>query len=101
MQKVMILFLCILPFLGYSQDTFCLKVHFLYGSKPVKKYRETEPKWFGGILGGHVGIEGDSDEIVSFRPRGNFHLFAKKKNNHSTYDTDSAMRFYSVRGGDP
>lgn len=101
MQKVIILFLCILPFLAHSQDTFCLKVHFLYGSKPVRKYKETEPKWFGGILGGHVGIEGDSDKIVSFRPSGSFHVFAKKKNNHSAYGTDSASSFYSVKGGDP
>jgi hypothetical protein len=97
-QKITILF-CFISILGYSQDTTYLKVHFLYGSKPLKKHKDTEQKWFGGILGGHVGIEGDSNKIVNFLPSGKFHWFAKKDNKHSTYAVHSADNFYTILGG--
>jgi len=93
------LFLCLACSLAHSQDT--LKVHFLYGSKPVKKYKATEPKWFGGMLGGHVGIERDSDRILNFVPNGKFHWFSNPNNKHSRYTIYSYDRFYSVMGGDP
>src|SRR5689334_17119191 len=32
---------------AYSQDTMVLRVHFLYGSKPLKEFKSTERKWFG------------------------------------------------------
>jgi len=50
----------------YSQDSSCIRVQFLYGSKPNNKYKDTGKKWFGGILGGHVGIEGDTGRFYSF-----------------------------------
>jgi len=78
-----------------------LKVHFLYGSKPLKKYKATEQKWFGGMLGGHVGIEGDSGSILNFVPNGRFHWFTRSDNKHSRYTIYSYDRFYSVMGGDP
>ena len=56
-----------------------IKVHFLYGSKPARGYKKTEAKWFGGIHGGHVSIEIDSQEI-GFAPYADFHVFAHKKN---------------------
>ncbi len=99
-QKITIFF-CFIAVLIYAQDTTYLKVHFLYGSKPLKKYKDTEQKWFGGVLGGHVGIEGDSDQIVNFLPRGKFHWFAKKNNKHSTYAVHSADDFYAILGGNP
>ena len=95
------IFFCLIYLLSYSQDTLYLKVHFLYGSKPLKKYKDTEQKWFGGILGGHVGIEGDSDRIVNFLPSGKFHWFAKMGNRHSTYAVHSAGNFYAILGGNP
>jgi hypothetical protein len=76
-------------------------VHFLYGSKPLKEYKDSEQKWFGGILGGHVGIEGDSNRIVNFLPKGEFHWFAKKDNKHSTYAIHSSESFYAILGGNP
>jgi hypothetical protein len=85
----------------YSQETTYLKVHFLYGSKPKRAYKETEAKWFGGVLGGHAGIEGDSNRIVNFLPKGKFHVFTKKQNKHSTYAEHSVQNFYSILGGDP
>lgn len=83
----------------FSQDSFYLKVHFLYGSKPKRAFKETEPKWFGGILGGHVGIESDSNEILNFIPYGQFHWFAKKTNKHSRYTEHTENAFYGILGG--
>jgi hypothetical protein len=65
----------------------------------MKEYKETEQKWFGGVLGGHVGIEGDSNRIVNFLPNGKFHWFAKKKNRHSTYAVHSVDNFYKILDG--
>lgn len=78
MRQKIVIFFCFISVLSYSQDSAYLKVHFLYGSKPLKKYKATEQKWFGGILGGHVGIEGDDDKIVNFLPKGKFHWLIKK-----------------------
>jgi hypothetical protein len=99
MKLLITLFFCLISFLSYSQDTTFIKVHFLYGSKPLKKYKDTEQKWFGGILGGHVGVEGDSGKIINFLPKGKFHIFAKKENKHSTYAVHSTENFYSILGG--
>lgn len=78
-----------------------MKVHFLYGSRPFKKYKGVEPKWFGGILGGHVGIEGDSGRVVNFLPKGKFHWIASKKEKHGRFATHEVESFYSILGGDP
>lgn len=85
----------------YSQDSSYLKVHFLYGSKPLEKYKGIEQKWFGGILGGHVGIESTNGEIVNFLPEGKVHLFANKKNKHGTYTIHTEKNFYAILGGNP
>ena len=61
-----------------------IKVHFLYGSKPLKKYRSTENKYFGGIHGGHVTIETDSIDY-GFSPEGKVHIFSHHKNHHSQF----------------
>jgi hypothetical protein len=100
-KKALFILLCLIPVLGYCHDTTFLKVHFLYGSKPLKKYKDTEPKWFGGVMGGHVGIEGDSDKIVNFLPNGKFHWFAKKDDRHSLYAVHSMNSFYAILGGEP
>jgi hypothetical protein len=84
----------------FSQDTSFLKVHFLYGSKPLKKYKDTEQKWFGGVLGGHAGIESENDKVVNFLPRGKFHWFAKKNNKHSMYAEHTVNNFCGILGSD-
>jgi hypothetical protein len=86
---------------SFSQDTTFLKIHFLYGSKPLKKYKNEEPKWFGGIMGGHCGIEEQTNEVLSFTPHGTFHWFAKKENRHSSYAIDTENEFYAILGGNP
>jgi hypothetical protein len=84
-------------FPAISQDT--LKVHFLYGSKPKRDYKDTEKKWFGGVLGGHVGIEGDSGKILNFLTNDNFHVFSNKNNRHSKYLIHEPRNFYEILGG--
>ena len=61
-----------------------IKVHFLYGSKPLKKYKSTEMKYFGGIHGGHVTIEVDSIDY-GFAPTGRVHMLPHKRNCHSQF----------------
>jgi hypothetical protein len=79
-----------------DSGTHYIKVHFLYGSRPLQKYKHSEHKWFGGVLGGHVGIEGDSGRILNFRGQGKFHVFDGKKNKHSTFEEHSFSGFYSI-----
>jgi len=99
MRLLFTLVLLIACTLAFSQDTILLKVHFLYGSKPLKKYKGTEKKWFGGMLGGHVGIEGDNDKVFNFQPKGRVHWFAHKHNLHSYYGKLSVIAFDTVMGG--
>ncbi len=95
---ILTLFICLC---AHSQDSLYLKIHFLYGSKPMKKYKSSETKWFGGKLGGHAGIESDSDQILSFSPSGKFHWIAKDNDRHSKYTIKSEKQFYGILGGHP
>lgn len=84
-----------------DSNTHYIRVHFLYGSRPLHKYRDTERKWFGGVLGGHVGIESDSGRIINFRSNGNFHVFQNKKDMHSRFDVHDFNGFYALFGSNP
>ncbi len=78
----------------YAQDSNFIKVQFIYGSKPLKKYRATEKKWFGGLPGGHVGIETDSSMVLDFHHVKSFHVFTAKKNKHSHFLLKPAKEFW-------
>lgn len=77
-------------------DTTYIKVHFLYGSKPKVEYKDSESKWFGGILGGHVGIEVDSNKIMDFVGEGKLHIFEKTNNKHSRFTVRSPKSFWEI-----
>jgi hypothetical protein len=82
---VTILFLLISLSIQSQTDTsHIIKVHFLYGSKPLKKYKATEAKYFGGIHGGHVTIESDSIDY-GFSPVGRVHMISHRGNTHSVF----------------
>lgn len=71
----------------YSQpdSVGVIKVHFLYGSKPKRKFKDTEVKSFGGLHGGHVSIQtGDTDYGFgpTFSP---VHLFPKRQR-HAVFE---------------
>lgn len=84
-----------------AQDSSYVQVHFLYGSKPYKKYRDTERPWFGGIFGGHVGVQGEGGQIIDFSFRGRFHVFSSRRNKHSAFSSNTGDEFYSIFGGEP
>ncbi len=70
--------------IGQTDTSHIIKMHFLYGSKPLPKYKnKTEMKYFGGIHGGHVSIELDSIDY-GFSPAGRVHIFARRKK-HSQF----------------
>lgn len=80
-------------FHSYSQDS--IKVQFIYGSRPLKKYKTEEKKWFGGILGGHVGIEDDTGKFYSFEIHGKNKIFNGKPDN-SIYRIETADQFWGI-----
>jgi len=82
-----------------ANDSIYIKVHFLYGSKPKREFKNIESKWFGGLLGGHVGIEIDSNKIIDFIPHGGFHYFAHKDNYCSKFATHDLKSFWEIFGG--
>jgi hypothetical protein len=87
-----------LSLFSYSQDSLFIRVHFLYGSKPKKQFKNSEKKWFGGMLGGHVGIEYGANRFYSFEGRGKQHLFGKRKNKHSVYRRIDSTTFWDMMG---
>ena len=100
MRTLFISILCLCNSLAHSEDSLYIKVHFLYGSKPSPKYKQSEQKWFGGILGGHVGIEGDSGHILNFVSGGKCHLFSAKTNRTSNFKEHPVNGFYTIFGGE-
>ena len=78
-----------------------IKIHFLYGSKPAKGYKDSESKAFGGIKGGHVNIEARG-RVLDFMP-GKCPLFPDNKNptggyhiNNSVYWDTSSNKWMTI-----
>jgi hypothetical protein len=82
-----------------SSDSIIIKIHFLYGSRPLKKYKSVEPKWFGGVLGGHVGIEIGKDSVLSFLPKCKSNIFPRKSAKCGYFTIQNVRDFYEVLGG--
>jgi hypothetical protein len=78
-----------------ASDSTVIKVHFIYGSRPSKQFKGEERRWFGGIHGGHVGIEINAGEVFSFVPSGKFHWVANGKHKHSRFVTHEVERFWT------
>jgi len=81
--------------LSHGQDSSWISVHFIYGSKP-RKSCQNEHKWFGGIHGGHVGIEYDTGQIIDFVPEGKFHYVGNRNACHSAYTLRSMSSFWKT-----
>lgn len=65
-MKSLSILLISIPFVSTSQsDTLVVEV--IYGSKPIDK---NERPWFGGKLGGHVGLRLGKDSVMHFVPGG-------------------------------
>jgi hypothetical protein len=65
-MKQLLRLLFLLPFTCPGQ-TDTLVVEVIYGSKPIDK---SESHWFGGKLGGHIGLKIGEDSILHFVPGG-------------------------------
>lgn len=77
-----------------AQDSLFVTVHVIYGSKPIS---ENEGKWFGGKLGGHVGLEIMPGQVIHFNPGG----AVKATRQHSdtgSYVQSSIENFYCTFG---
>ena len=100
-SKIFILLIFLFSFAEqtFANDSTYIKVHFLYGSKPKREFKDVESKWFGGKLGGHVGIEIDSNKIIDFVPSGDFHYFAKKNDCNSRFAEHNLESFWEIFGG--
>ncbi len=79
-----------------SADSTCIRVHFLYGSKPARGFKDREAKWFGGIHGGHTGIGIGRDSILSFLPNGDFHVFQHKTEIKGAFFIHTPDDFYRL-----
>lgn len=96
-------FICCLFFLflvssSLASDSTFVNVYFLYGSKPKKEYKDEESNWFGGKLGGHVGIGLDDGQILNFLPRGSLHIIGNNNVPHAGFYTHSKEAFWSILG---
>lgn len=74
-STALVILFCILT---YGLTAQMVLVHFIHGSKPRAAFRHTEKKWRGGLWGGHVGLEFESDCVVDFFPKGKVHWVAKR-----------------------
>jgi len=96
---ILFISLLILSFPSQSQEISgfpdTLHVRFLYGSKPKPEHKREQKRWFGGTLGGHVGIQYDSKRYLSFFFEGRAHIFQHSKRKNGQYDlqTDSAFNY--------
>lgn len=84
-----------------AADSLFIRVHFLHGSKPKRKYRFEEDFWFGGMLGGHAGVEYKPNRILNFQPKCRFHLFSKRRIINSKFTEHDTVSFYGILGGNP
>lgn len=102
-MKLLAIFLSLTPFWINSQ-TDTLVVEIIYGSKP--KIAD-ERHWFGGKLGGHIGLTIGKDSVMHFVPGGRVaatninsdtgkYLMSSKKGFYRTFycDTTKTCRIF-------
>lgn len=102
-MKPSVIFLLLLPFTCFCQ-TDTLVVEIIYGSKPIT---QEERHWFGGKLGGHIGLKIGEDSVMHFVPGGrvaatNFnsdignYLISSKRSFYRTFycDTTKTCRIF-------
>lgn len=93
-----LLFCLLTPIALEAADSVYIKVHFLYGSRPRREFRQVEHTWFGGRLGGHAGIETDSNFVIDFVPLGKLHIFSHLEKRHSKFTSHTRNAFFEIFG---
>jgi hypothetical protein len=96
--KILLICICLSNAKTFAQDANYIKVQFIYGSKPLKMYKATEKKWFGGLPGGHVGIEEENNMVLDFHHYKSFHIFNTSNNKHSRFLLRPACEFWEGFG---
>jgi hypothetical protein len=82
------------PVFLHASDSLYLKLHFVYGSKPLHAYKQTEVKQFGGIHGGHVYLE-VNNKIISFGTnQGKWHVFPHKTKSAGKYRINKDLTWH-------
>lgn len=76
----------------HAQDSTYIKVHFWYGSKPARDFRNTESKYFGGLHGGHVTIQ-FGDTTIGFSPKEGARVFAKKSHSNGMHHLEQPLQY--------
>jgi hypothetical protein len=94
MKPIFIFSLCFFSVNIFSQDT--VEVYFIYGSKPLT---DSESRWFGGKLGGHVGMGFSEDSVFHFNPGGKVGAFGHK-DSPGTWRQDTKEEFLCTFGCD-
>lgn len=84
------------PLFAQSPDSTTVTVHVVYGSKPLS---DSEGKWFGGKLGGHIGLEVVPGKVLHFNPGGRFRIFGRKSE-PGRYVISKVSDFYCTFGCD-
>lgn len=97
-QVLFVFLICCFAFEVRCQENHSIKVHFLYGSKPARKFKNIEHKWFGGILGGHIGIEYQPNRVFNFLPATDLHIFAHRKQLKGKFVYHSEAGFWRIFG---
>lgn len=92
------LLLCLNSSAFGQMDT--LQVRFLYGSKPRPEHKKEQKIWFGGMLGGHVGIRYNDTSYLSFFYEGRVHIFQHKNSKNGKYDFQSVDEFNHIMDED-
>jgi len=96
MKSAVVSVFILLSCLCVAQDSSFVTVHVIYGSRPKAK---GEGKWFGGKLGGHVGLEIAPNQVLHFNPGGKVKAFTgnSEPGRFSLSETES---FYCTFGCD-
>ena len=92
---------CFIQTNACQADSVYIRVHFLHGSKPKKQFKHEEDRWFGGLLGGHAGVEYEKNKILNFLPKARFHFFSKRRIINSRFTIHDTISFYALLGGKP
>lgn len=88
-----------IQFIYSNSDSTEIRIHFLHGSRPKRQFKKTEQRWFGGILGGHAGVETNTNTILNFLPSSTVHVFNSKKEINSRFAVHDTLSFYRILGG--
>lgn len=93
MKRLIGAFIILFSLPAFGQDaTDTIRLNFLYGSIPAKGYKKSEPKYFGGLKGGHVNIECNG-RILDFTPKGNCPILPNDKKPKGGFSVNSSVHW--------